>query len=466
MAQTAAQEEVDEKEKTLVEDAIEVASRFNLHGSAGVSIDQGALAPSSISWLSPVGGTTSHTFTVTQPLLLEGLFRSQTGILAGKMELKDAQGRIVLSLMASGNNPAVIKQTLQAGSYTLTISSPQFFNPANLPPNAIIGLDADLSATRTSAIEGTVQLGGTEMPVSLRVAEFEGNERNTDYHLDTEDGGVNTLDPTKPVWVVIHGREDGPDSGKFAELQKALIASGYQVVTLDWNTVSSSNMPPAVGMQGERGIEMVADWAYSALKGAGVSGSMIRIGGHSWGSFVGYEIAERFKAENGFGVDTFVAMDSAVDPTLGARYDASQVNFSAVSKTSTAFHSSHLGSSSRAGTAKYTVEIRSPDVLNPVEEHGLAVTAFANLLRLQKIDPTNAIASQFAFRSDRIASLPQREGADAWLWVETTQKTGANSSDQYRDAIAAKMTTTNPDDGTEDTYAFNHLRDLTATIGQ
>lgn len=372
---------------------------------------------------------------------------------------------------ASGES---ISLKLTTGRYTVTVQDTTNYATAfefghvieKKPFDMKVNIDAETFDNRN--IVGKISIDGSEktMPVSMRVAEF---DELTGKRKEAKD--ARELKTDKPVWVVIHGREDRDDSGKMLELQKALTDSGYQVVTIDWREAAGSSVPESVGMQSESWIQGVADWSFRALKAAGIQGANTRIGGHSFGSLIGFEIAEDFKAENGFGVDTFIALDSAKDATLSTRYDASQLNFAAVSKTSTAIHSSFWGSSGRSNTAEHTIELRSPvasyDVFeNQTRKHGLAVTTFANLIRLKKIDPTNDIAEQFAFQSSENSTLPKREGVDGWLFVASALKNGSDSSDAYIDALPEKMTYTDPDDNLVDSYMFNTLLNLNHSISQ
>lgn len=369
-----------------------------------------------------------------------------------------------------------ISYMLSAGIYTLTIRDATNYGSLSAGARAALHLpeihvDTNIKPYNSANIEGVVSIdkNALVMPVSMKVAAFDASGKRVDR--DPITGKELTLDANKPVWVVIHGRNDNENSGKMQELAKALIESGYQVVTIDWSKAAGSNIPESVGMQGEAWIQAVADWSYLALTSAQVEGGNVRMGVHSWGSFVGFAIAEHFKSENGIGVDTIVALDSARDPTLAWRYDASQVNFAAVSNTSTAFHSSFWGSEGRANTADHTIEIRPPLASGiPWEDttlkHGLAVTTFANLIRLQKIDPTNALASLFSFKGSKASSLPVRNGIDGWLYVKSQLKSGSVPNDNYIDAIPTKMTLTNPDDNVVDSYVFNTLHNVQSTITQ
>lgn len=357
---------------------------------------------------------------------------------------------------------------LTAGSYTLVIKDASNYY-MRTPTNFAVPVQMDIQQYNSAKITGMISIEGNAsvMPVSMKMASFDAAGSRIEFDPVTKE--PLTLSPNKPVWVVIHGRGDQWDSGKITELEKALFESGYQVVSINWKEAAGSNIPESAGMQGEAWIQSVADWSYRALKSAGIEGEQLKVGGHSWGSFVGFEIAEHFKAENGFGIDTFVALDSAQDPTLSFRYDASQVNFGAVSKSSTAFWSSLWGNEGRATTALHTVDLRSPRAsLYPLEnqtlKHGLAVTTFANLIRLQNIDPSNDLAKQFSFTGAQLSMLPSQERTDAWLFVESFLKTGASPNDEYIDAIPTKMTFTNPDDGSVDSYLFNTLNNVQSTI--
>jgi len=301
--------------------------------------------------------------------------------------------------------------------------------------------------------------------VSMRVAEFypgENGGRNINYNLNPKDGGVNKLDPNKPVWIVIHGRNDNDDSGKMLELEKALFKSGYQVVSIDWREAAKS----FAGVQGEAWIQAVADWSYRMLDTAKISGDNARIAAHSWGSLVGDGIAKNFKNLNGYGVDTFVALDSAIDPSLSKYYDASLIDFSKISKTSTAFWSSTWGSEGRSHTAQHMIELRTSAAVSPLIiknqtlKHGMAVTAFANLIKLKRIDNNNPIASKFVWSSNESGMIPSRLGTDAWIYVDPYHETGNDSSDEYIDAVPISMTLTDPDDSIEDLYFYNELKYL------
>ncbi len=332
--------------------------------------------------------------------------------------------------------------------------------PLDLP------LHMDVREWNTRQVMGKVSLEGESAAkdVSLRVAEFEKDANGNWIRITNFEGDdigkkqVNALDPSKPVWVVAHGREDNEGSGKMEQLTRELGASGYQVLTVDWSG-ASDNFPQVAGLQGEQWIEPTAAKVFEMLRSMGISGEKISFGVHSWATFLSYEVAERYKKENGFGVQAIVALDPAKDPTLNIGYDARQVDFSKVSNTSWGFHSSYWGSVPRTLTGGRALEIRSSDELSTTDKHGLVVTTFANLIRMQRQDPHNDLASKFRLSE---LSAPQTgaqcdEIFEGWLWVNSTAKTDQNG-DRYIDAMPTVFTETNPDDGIPDMYRSALLR--------
>lgn len=362
---------------------------------------------------------------------------------------------------------------LDTGTYTLFITCGEKsfgINPTDNTDGTIsLPLHLKLSPPSRSSIEGMISQEGNPnvFPVRMSVVAFNRQGERITKDPNTEREIV--IDPNKPTWIVVHGREDSPESGKMTELSKVLYESGCQVIELNWEMAAKDNFPHIAGLQGEEWIEPAAEKFFQMLETIGLEGENIRIGAHSWGSFLGYELSERLKARNGFGIDTFIALDSAKDPTLSNRYDASQIDFSAISKRSYAFHSSFLGSSSRTHSAQFSLEIRSPnsglsEMWDTTREHGLAVTAFANLIALQKTDPTNPLAKLFGFSSSALNGITKQTGIDAWIWVNSVLKTGKDPKDKFIDATPVKLTVTNPDDAIADYYYFNYLQSLDEEI--
>jgi pimeloyl-ACP methyl ester carboxylesterase len=225
----------------------------------------------------------------------------------------------------------------------------------------------------------------------------------------------NPSNPSLPVWVVVHGRADKEDSNNIQDVTEAL-SKGYQVVTLDWRDAANDNEWYAL-LKGATWIKTVGAWATRQLVAAGVPGENVFVAGHSWGSFVGYEIGKMYRdgdgkelKGNGKGVGGIVALDSAVNPSPTNPYDEDKMDFGSVSKLSWALRSSAFGSENRAKTATVNFNLMTPTEygacgllnINPLDpaslavrlgkyvtdeaqayygEHGYATTLFANILR-------------------------------------------------------------------------------------
>ena len=81
--------------------------------------------------------------------------------------------------------------------------------------------------------------------------------------------------------------------------------SNDQVLTLDWSGAAS--YPGWAGFGGEDPIQNLGIWAAAALQDKGFVGTNLNLVGHSWGSYVADELAERIPG----GVDTITALDAA-----------------------------------------------------------------------------------------------------------------------------------------------------------
>jgi pimeloyl-ACP methyl ester carboxylesterase len=150
--------------------------------------------------------------------------------------------------------------------------------------------------------------------------------------------------PATQTWVVIHGRVDSSVSfrGMAASLAQA---TGDQVLLLDRSQGAADNS--LFGLEGAGWITRVAQWAATSLRTVfEVEDTLARLVGHSWGSYVAYEIAERQAGE----VQTIVALDPAQN--AATQYPAGNVNFAASSVVAWSFFGDGLyGDAARAGTA-------------------------------------------------------------------------------------------------------------------
>lgn len=312
-----------------------------------------------------------------------------------------------------------VSLALLPGTYTITVRDDSTFDCA---PSAT-SVQYEIKPYRSQKIEGMVSIEGRDvaMPVSMSVAEFENGQRITDYNK------VSELDPSKPVWVVVHGRGNSEESSQIAELTKNLHALGAQVATVDWRDGAADNATP-IGLEGSRWIESVGTWVTNQLQAAGFSTQNICLVGHSWGAYVAYEIGKRTPG----GVQTLIALDPAADSKLlgGGKYKGIEdpnFSFANIAANSYAFHSSTFGDRNRALTAQYAFSIVAPEnyeqgswdaaaaqmvasqhyftalgietadeLRDAYNEHGFAVSLFSGLLRRQKENPSDVIANRFS----------------------------------------------------------------------
>lgn len=292
-----------------------------------------------------------------------------------------------------------------------------------------VPLSVSIIPYNSANIVGNVSVEGSSktMPVSLRVAKFnEAGERNLDY------SNITKLDPTKPVWVISHGRVNNEDSSQIMELARNLSNLGVQVVTLDWHDGAKDNDIPLVGLEGSKWIEATGTWAANQLKSLKFIGENINVVGHSWGSYVSYEIGAHIPD----GVKTLVALDPAADtPAFGGGkykgFSDPDFKFSNVASNSYAFHSSDLSNAKYALSAEYAFDVVAPEgyeaggiyddrseflawlyeteierpitdaVTDAMREHSFAIDVFSGLLARQKMNPMPSTASLFSLENLR-----------------------------------------------------------------
>jgi len=267
------------------------------------------------------------------------------------------------------------------------------------------------------------------MPVSMSVAEF--NPDGT-----RKESNLSQLNPNLPVWVVVHGRTDNPESNSMKELQRRffdLAGEDYQVVYVDWEKAANDViriLGKDIGdLEDAEWTPAVGRWVGQQLLAAGIPPANARFGGHSHGTFVGYFAAEWMQQEwkklhpNESGkVGTIVALDSAKNPVFfGADIPEESIVFSNVAERSIAFHSSILGSQNRAFGADRAITVTSSHI-DPFKEHGFAVSMFADMLADMKTGKNHRITPFFRLSKEKgisIDGLPDAAGYDAWIEVRT-----------------------------------------------
>jgi len=153
------------------------------------------------------------------------------------------------------------------------------------------------------------------------------------------------LNPSPRTWVVVHGRNSSRTNATIDALARALAAArpDEQVLTLDWSEAAADDLTAS-----EDAIPNVGAWAAAALTIQGFAGQNLNFIGHSWGSYISAETAERIAG----GVDTILALDPAANG-IGT-YDPNsnnEIDFRRDSQFSVAFHTSFYGSEFTPTTA-------------------------------------------------------------------------------------------------------------------
>ena len=215
--------------------------------------------------------------------------------------------------------------------------------------------------------------------------------------VDIHRFGGGLIDPLATTWLVIHGRAESASSTDIVQLAAAVLADRPkdQVLTLDWQKGAA----PAPGkvafvtdFTGQDWIPFVGPSAGRALRAYGFVGQTLNIIGHSWGAYVGVNVAHQLG-----GVNTIVALDAArYVPVSGAsslngvlhggQYNTDTLSFQAESQMSWAFRSSFYGSPVTPATATYAIEANAGGFLSP-SAHTNVVGLFASMLSVDARPP-------------------------------------------------------------------------------
>lgn len=373
----------------------------------------------------------------------------------------------------AGSSGESVSLKLTSGTYTFTVQDKTDYGKLvnghvveKKPFGAMINMDA--VGFNSANIEGRISIEGDPdiNPVRIRVAEFDPDTQKRKINYEATEGAsaISKLDPTKPVWVIAHGRGNSEDSSQIEELARNLYKLGVQVVTVDWEEGADDNLTP-LGLEGSKWIEKVGAWSANQLTASEFAGSQINVIGHSWGSYVSYEIGAHIPG----GVRTLVALDPAADSTLlgGAQYagfNKQDFSFSNVAENSYAFHSSEFGNQERALTAEYSFAVVSPEsyeetpdllgrlyqygVEDPLidkatdafHEHGFAVSLFTELLERARLNPNDQTAKLFtpqAMRSNE-GEFFRRDGHEGVFYVQPAQYVNDIGSEQGQTKWKAK----------------------------
>jgi len=302
----------------------------------------------------------------------------QTSTLDSHLRLFNGNG---LELSANNNAPGP-GEVIGANSYleyTFT-NGGTFYVGVSGSGNA--GYDAVSGGGDTSASTGSYTL-----VVSPGLAGTIRRPGDTaDFLVDVLRFGTNPISiaSNQRTWIVIHGWNSSRSNENIFAVAQSLFQTrpGDQVLTLDWSAAANTFSP----FLAEDSIVPVAQWAAAALNSYGFAGTNLNLVGHSFGSYVADEIAQRIPG----GVNTIVTLDPAADVFGGYDPDANdQVNFARDSLFSWSFHSSSLGSAYTPTTADESFLVDSS--ADAITAHGNVVFLFAYML----LHPEDIVSQHF-----------------------------------------------------------------------
>jgi pimeloyl-ACP methyl ester carboxylesterase len=283
-------------------------------------------------------------------------------------------------------------------------------------------------------------------------------------------GFAHVIDPTATSWLVIHGRNDSAagELNLAESIQKA--RPNDQVLLLDWSGPAASGL----GLTGEAWIVPVAAWAENALAANGFAGSRLNIVGHSWGAYLGEELAARFGST---GVNSIVALDPPFHIPLDFEYNPEDghVNFAAHAGFSWAFRARELtgflpvGSFVTPQTANedFTVEGADHqsviDVFRDLLERSTAVSQFFTLDRLMNHQPLSWLHDRFTFLGTLGFLFPGLRVFEAALGTEANPDP---TSTIHREATSVEFfDAANPNAAVPNIVVANESANLPPVIG-
>ena len=280
-----------------------------------------------------------YSFTVTAGQRLSfDIDRASTPVLDSVIRLFDSTGNQLaggLNDDARGPGEASGFTSESYLEYTFTNSGTFYVGISGYPNTNYSG------ATGTNDVSGST--GNYVLVVSPGLAGTVRRVGNTtDYPVDILPLNGKAIDPTKRTWLVTHGWNSARTEPNIvaAASNLAIRYPGDQILTLDWSAAASRTS--VFDGSAEDAIKSVGVFAADALLQRGFTGDKLNLIGHSWGSYVSDELAERMPG----GVNTIVAIDPGEDhPTDVNTYfphSAGEVSFAAHSVFSWAFYSAYL----------------------------------------------------------------------------------------------------------------------------
>ncbi len=329
---------------------------------------------------------------------------------------------------------------LPMGTYTLSIKDNSMYYMANSELGNTpfsVSVETNIKPYNSANIEGKISIDGSEktMPIGMRAIAF--NNVGERISKDPDTGKDLILDPSKPVWVVIHGRTDSPDSDNMRELERSLSLLGkdknFQVVIIDWREAARDVLKILgidVGLEDASWTPAVGAWAGQRLLDAGFAPSQVFFGVHSHGSYGGF-FAAKYMMDHTEGdqkAGGIIALDSAKNPIfVGANINEADIQLKEVARYSLAFHSSFLGSIDRSLSADNTIIVGTNHSNNGmVKQHSDSVNALTDLLDAIKTGDNKNVANMFTLSSElglRLRTLSSAYGYDALMTIQDKTST-------------------------------------------
>jgi pimeloyl-ACP methyl ester carboxylesterase len=222
--------------------------------------------------------------------------------------------------------------------------------------------------------------GTSDVAVSIRhfqrTSKYLTNNRGVEYQVSLENYQSDYL-ADKPTWIVIHGFGHSPSNLEDQELQQNLKASGVQVLQIDWSSITkqsilslwaAASFIPSMG-------EFVAN---SLTESKVLSGENVNCIGHSFGSYICWEIAKRIENFN-----RLIALEPASKKGLSLLwkqfYSISKIDFSRYTQYSLSFKSSDRSSERAVLTADDSFLIEYNDY--PDNRHNDVIGFLSTLIR-------------------------------------------------------------------------------------
>lgn len=301
----------------------------------------------------------------------------------------------------SGETGESISLRLTPGHYTLRVSDRTDYTYMNLPipPSSFqASIGVDISEFKSAKIEGKISIpeSAEVMPVRMSVAAFDtlGNR----VGINPLTGKPLILDPSKPVWVVVHGMNSNERKGNIDDVLQALYRQGnMQIVSIDWTQAAKDNTKTGLDVIW---TDAVGEWIAHQLVGLSFKPQQINGLGHSHGTYVLNAMGkELMKPDASATMNTLIALDPAGNVPLWTGYDHTKINFSDVSMRSIAFESSFIVDSDfLAGTADIAFHINGPSEntvlgidglpqFGPIDSHSLGLTTMTEILNHEKQSP-------------------------------------------------------------------------------